>query len=303
MTGAMDPSIVTVGLHMGSVSDGLGGLVDTMGQVTSRLLQIQRLVLMAGPLIIQSMWIHDVEMRVWLARVGIIYGILGAMMFAVMPEQMYFGLGLSPLRGIFQLFHSEERFMDCNESLGEKQVALPPLRGLRLDTLDRARVKLRCHCSDRYVCLSPQGWAVTGGESRAVTLQLQQATLRDEAVPDTYTFRIADPNTEFDGQFLSFRAVNQIRAGGWLGAWVGAEAACPYKLVQDSATLEDAVKLLCAWGTEAPPTQRYCTGFYLAEKLSFGQPHVGHSADRDAAIFEVLLQQGEFEGVSYRVLS
>ncbi|CAE8625211.1 unnamed protein product, partial [Polarella glacialis] len=82
--------------------------------------------------------------------------------------------------------------------------------------------------------------------------------------------------------------VNHLRFGGWLGAYREENRSCPYKVVRDSSCPPGTFKLLCAWTSILPPAQKSCAGFYVAEQLCGGQLYIGHGADRDAAILELV---------------
>lgn len=282
-----DPAVVTVGLSMGSIQDGMGNLMITFNEVMSRLLQIARLTILAGPLIIFSFYIHSVDLCSWFLRLGVVYGVTGLMGFIVMPEQMYTGLGLGALRWVFEFVYPEIAFRHNGTIEASERGPVPALSCMRLGGLDHLNVRMRWHGTSRYLHITHEGWASTSDQNLAVTLVMQQVTRNGKQVPDTYTFRIDHPTSQWHQAYLSFQAINHLHFGGWLMACRDIGKACPYKVVQDTACPGGACKLLCAWSSAPPPTHRYCTGFYIAESGSQG--YVAHCPDWDAAMLELVV--------------
>lgn len=288
MHGANDPATITLGLSMGSIQDVMGGLMNTSKEVLVRTLQMTRLVIVAGPIIVQCFFIHSVDFRTWLLRLTAVYIILGILCFIAVPEQLYTGLGLGALRWLFELaypemVHGKVASLDSTE----RSPAL--LAGQKVGELSGIQARLRWHGTNRYLCLTKDGWATAGVESSAVTMLLQHVLNKGKKLPDTYTFRISDQSSPWHHTWLSFQAVNQMRFGGWLAAYRNVADACPYKVIQDSSCPPGACKLLCAWPGVPPPSQRFCTGFYVAEQISGGVPYIGHAPDRDASLLELVI--------------
>jgi len=259
-----------------------------MNEFMSRALNLTRLVFVAAPLIIQSLYIHSVDFGAWLAKLIAIYSVMGAIAFFAIPDQLYLGMGLGPFRWIFERFYPEI-INSCSHSAGSEFGPKLLLGGLKVNELAGARCRIRWHGTGRYLCIDHDGWGVTGDENFAATVLLQHVFIKDKKVPDTYTFRITDPSTDYHHNWLSFQAINHLRFGGWLGAYRDQKAACPYKVIQDSSCPPGACKLLCAMTNMPPPSQRYCTGFYLSEQLSGSRAYIGHAPDRHAALLEFIV--------------
>jgi len=288
MERSSDPAHIRLGINLGSSDDGVSAakLLTTLNEVISRSLNLIRLAAVAAPILVQCFYIHSVDFISWLFRLLFIYAILGVVCFLAVPDQMYNGLGLGAFRSLFERFYPE--IAQSNGSLTDtsEKVVAASVGGQRTDQLGGAKVRIRWHGSSRFLCLSHDGWAVTGGETYATTFLLQYAHHKEKKIPDTYLFRIHEPMSDFHLQWLSFKPVNHLRFGGWLGAYADNRRACPYKLVRDSVCAPDCCKLLCAWTAMLPPAQKSCAGFYLAEQLSGGQLYIGHASDRDAAMLE-----------------
>merc|ERR1712218_97846 len=156
--------------------------------------------------------------------------------------------------------------------------------------LDEARVRLRERSSSRLFGLSRDGWGAMRDDSAAVTLTLEQFQADGVNVPDTYLLRVSEPTSSWDGAYLSFTGVSHFRTGGWCAAYKHLCDASPYKVVVDSSCPAGTCKLLCAWPGLSPVTQRYCTGYFLAQQAYGNQWFVGHAPDCDAAFFELAPQ-------------
>mmetsp|Transcript_22100 Transcript_22100/g.61939 ORF Transcript_22100/g.61939 Transcript_22100/m.61939 type:complete len:291 (+) Transcript_22100:89-961(+) len=284
-----DPAQFRVGINIGSSEDGVLStrLLQTMNDVMTRVLNLTRLAFVAAPIVVQCFYIHTVDLGSWIARLLVIYALVGGVCFMALPEQMYSGLSLSAFRWVFEWFYPEA-IHTWSQANGDSPAGL--LSGVvKPNDLAGVRCRLRWHGTSRYLCIDQDGWAVTGDENFAATLLLQHVFVKEKKVPDTYTFRIMDPTVDWHHCWLAFSAINHLRFGGWLGAYRDQRSACPYKVVQDSACPPGTCKLLCAWTNMPPPSQRYCTGFYLSEQFSGRRQYIGHAPDRDAALMELLI--------------
>ncbi|CAK9115957.1 unnamed protein product [Durusdinium trenchii] len=300
-----DPAHFRVGVNLCAVKDGVSTskMMTTLNELMARSLNLMRLSLVAAPALVQCFYIHSVGLMSWLCRLLLVYMLMGSICFIAMPEQLYNGMGMGMFRWAFEIFYPEtwhcfNRFGMCpwkseiarsNGSLqesAEKDVVC--VGKCRINRLGAKRAKLRWHGCDRYLCLTHDGWAVTGDEKHAAVVELHQVYWRDMLVPDTYTFRVIDATSDFHQHWLSFKPVNHLRYGGWLAAYEDEKRACPYKVVVDTSCPPDACKLLCAWTNMLPPSQRSCTGFYVTEQICGKQLFVGHGADRDSAILDLV---------------
>lgn len=264
-------------------------LVGTFNELLTRSLSLMRLMVPVGMVCLQSMYIHSVDLSVWLARLAALGGLTVLVAFALVPEQLYNGLALRHLRWVFEMVYPEA--VHWNGSAADSAENGPTALGCSRSPADLggARARLRWHGSNRYLCLTEQGWGVPGDECFATTFFLEQVVDREKKVPDTYTFRVQAETSEWHHAWLSFQALNHLRFGGWLGAYRDASKACPYKIVRDTSCPQGACKLLCGWDQLPPPSQHFCTGFYLSEQLYGSKTFVGHAPDRNAALFEMVL--------------
>jgi len=286
-----DPAHIRLGINLGSAEDGISTarLMTTLNEVLSRALNLIRLLVIAAPIVVQCFFIHTVDFGSWLARLLTVYALLGSICFIAVPEQLYNGMGLGAFKWIFEKFYPEIALSNGSLADPAEQGPVSLLAGRKVNELQGVRARLRWHGTSRYLCVTRDGWIVTGDESFGATLTLQQAFVKEKKVPDTYSFCIADPAMSWNQCWLSFKPINHLRFGGWLGAFRDAQRACPYKVIQDSSCPPGAFKLLCAETKLPPPTQRSCTGFYVAEQLCGSQLFVGHAPDRDAALLEFVL--------------
>lgn len=288
-----DPAHLRVGINLGSLEEEAvaAKLAVTFHELLSRLLNLARVGIVAAPILVQSCYLNDVDFGPWLFRLLSIYAIGGVAAALVAPEQAFNGLALRKMRWLFQLLHPEA--VTWNGSLADAQDAQPSLlQGETLKELGGAVVRLRWHGTHKYLCLTDDGWAAAGEEASAATLLMQRLAIKGEQIPDTYTFCVSDAGARWDKAFLSFSPVNQLRLGGWMGAFFDIREACPYKLVRDSSCPIGAVKLLCAWPLRLQENYggrgRRSPGFYVAEQRSGGHLFVGHGPDVDAALLEVI---------------
>lgn len=286
-----DPTHIRLGINLGSSEDATNTakLMTTLHEVLSRTLNLVRLAVIVSPILVQCLYIHSVDLASWLMRLVTVYALIGGVCFMAVPEQLYNGMGLAGLRWVFERFYPEIAL--CNGSLAdaaEKQQA-SLLGGLKVNELGNARARIRWHGTSRYLCITEDGWAVTGDEGFAATLVLSQYVAKDKKVADTYTFRVTDPGSEWHSCSLAFQAINHLRNGGWMGVYRDSAKACPYKVIQDTACPAGTFKLLCANTNMPPPTQRFCTGFYVAEQICGGSLYVGHAQDREAALLELVM--------------
>lgn len=288
MERSKDPAHVRVGVSMGSPEDveASARLVATFHELLARSLNIARVGVLASPVLVQCCFLHQVDFVSWLLRLVTVYALIGGAWFLVLPEQLYLGMGLGRFRWLFERFHQGAAFPGAERSLQSSICGRPAgeLHGLR--------VKLRWHSTGRYLCIDAGGWAVAGDEATAAVLLLSRCMSKEKRVPDTYTFRLCGPEaSQWHEAWLSFRPVNHLAYGGWLGAFKDPDRACPYKLLQDSSCPSGAFKLLCAWSGIPPPAQRSVTGLYLAEQQFRGQGFVGHAPDSSAALLEAVLAE------------
>lgn len=291
MQRSVDPALIRLGIEVGSVEDvaSAAKVVATLNEVLARLLNLVRLAIVAGPILLQSCFIHTVSLGTWLARLSSLYVLVGVVGMLLAPEQAYNGLALRTFRWVFELIYPTA---GCwNGSPAPEPLESAPstlLRSTDPGDLSGALVRLRWHGTNKYLCLTNEGWAVTGEEGLSARLQLQQVFVKGEKVPDTYTLRVSDCALKWDQAWLSFQPINHLRFGGWLGAFRDESDACPYKILRDSACPPGTCKLLSAWPRMPSVTQRFCTGFYVAEQLCGGELYIGHAPDRDAALLELV---------------
>ncbi|CAL1129049.1 unnamed protein product [Cladocopium goreaui] len=287
-----DPAHFRVGVNLpSSVEDGISTtkMMTTVNEVMARSLNLMRLGLVAAPALVQCFYIHSVGLISWLFRLLLIYVLMGSICFIAVPDQLYNGMGMGMFRWAFEIFYPEiARSNGSLQEPAEKSIAC--IAGCRINNLRMKRVKLRWHGSERYLCLSQDGWAVTGDEKHAVSIEMHQVYWRDVMVPDTYTLRVMDATSDFHQHWLSFKPVNHLRFGGWLAAYSHESKASPYKVIVDTSCPPESCKLLCAWTDMLPPSQRSCAGFYIAEQICGNHLYVGHSADRDSAILDMVFE-------------
>mmetsp|Transcript_81489 Transcript_81489/g.263989 ORF Transcript_81489/g.263989 Transcript_81489/m.263989 type:complete len:297 (+) Transcript_81489:62-952(+) len=288
MEASRDPALMRIGIHLGSMEDvnSASKLVMTLHEILARTLNLMRLAIVAGPVLIQSCYIHTVGFSSWFLRLLAIYALAGGIGFLAAPEQAYSAMALKQFRRLFELFYPDL----CSRSPVDREDACPSLllQGCGANQLSGKLVQLRLQGTNRYLSLTQDGWAVFSDHTFAVTFLLQHMLAKGDKVPDTYTFCVKDPALEWDGAHLSATPVNQLRMGGWLGAFRDMAMACPYKIVQDSSCAPGACKLLSACPHLPRPMQRFSTGFYMAEQLCGGWKYVGFAQDKDAAMVEIV---------------
>lgn len=296
-----DPSLMRVGVSLGGGEGGVGmsDMMSAVNEFMSRMLNIARLMVVIGPVVHQSCYMHSVDFTTWLARLGGIVSCVGVIALFLMPEQVFNGMALKHWRWLFRLAYPEAAAWSGDVLAGG---AAAPSAAEERAVLQRAgagelaglRVRVRWHGSGKHLGLSKDGYAATVDSSFAVAIRLESvASKGEDTLPDTYKLRIDEPGSRCHGSWLSFSPMNQLRLGGWLGTYGSAQGASPYKVVVDSSCPPGTCKLLCAWPQISPITQRYCTGFYVAEQLHGGRAFVGHAPDVDAAILELLPAGGE----------
>lgn len=289
MVPAGDPALMRVGMELpADASQSAARVAELLNELLARGLNLGRLMIVIGPILLQSLWIHEVEFGSWLFRLLTIYGVVGGLSILLVPRQAYSGMALKELAWMFAWLYPDEEDWVSKDKPDEAALSL--LQGLSdMKGLSGTLVQLRLHGTAKCLCVTSKGWVTTGDRSLATVLQLQPVFAKGDRVPDTYTLKVSDTNSDLDQAWLSFQPVNQLRFGGWLQAVSQSQRACPYKVIRDSSCPPGACKLLSAW-TEVPPVgQHYCTGFYLAEQLYFGRPYIGHGPDRDAAILELVV--------------
>jgi len=288
-----DPAQIRAGINLASLDDEAkaGKVAETLNDVLARVLNLVRIVVVAAPVVVQSLFMHSesVDLLSWLLRLA---------SALVAPEQAFNGMALRELRWVFQWLYPEASLWNGSPA-PEQQADSPSLlagSGATLEDLSDVRVRLRWHGSDRYLCLDADGWAAPGGENFAATLLLQPVMVKGEHVPDTYTLKVFDEGGRWGECWLACTPVNHLRFGGWLRSFRDVADACPFKLLQDSSCAVGACKVLSAYQT--PPQQEAfglgkgcaCAGFYLAEQRHGGRLYVGQSPDVDASFFELVLQ-------------
>mmetsp|Transcript_23002 Transcript_23002/g.64653 ORF Transcript_23002/g.64653 Transcript_23002/m.64653 type:complete len:293 (+) Transcript_23002:108-986(+) len=288
MERSSDPALMRVGVCVGSPEDAAASqrLLTTFHEVLARMLNLTRLAVLTLPLLAQTFYLHSIDFSSWVLRLATVYVLIGVTCFVVVPEQLYNGMGLGSFRWLFEKFYPDIALANGTIAAAAERCAEERLGGHRVGELHGLRAKLRWHGTRRYLCITKDGWGVTGDEGFAATLLLQRVFSKDKQVPDTYQFRVCEPSAEWHQAWLSFQPVNHLRFGGWFGAFKDPDKACPYKILQDSSCPDGAFKLLCSWTGIPSPTQRHLTGFYIAEQLSGGHLYVGHASDKDAALLE-----------------
>lgn len=283
-------------LGNGEACVSLGDMMTAVNEFLAQMLNIGRLLVIMAPVLIHSCYIHSVGLGIWLFRLLLFLGCAGTVIVLVVPEQLFSGMALRHWRWVFEhLYPAAARWSGAvvPNALAEGAAPSLLLRSAASD-LHGALVRLREQGSGGKVLgLSHDGWASIGGEDGGVVLELQRAADAkpavggDRAAPETYLLRVRDQSSRWDGAWLSFSAVTQLRTGGWCGAYREALSACPYKLIVDSGCPPGTCKLLSAWPELAPVTQRHCTGFYLAQQLCGSKSFLGHAPDGDAALMEL----------------
>lgn len=285
-----DPAHVRVGINMGC-ADGISIAkhMATLSEVLAKVLNMSRVFIVTAPIIVQCFFIQRVHIGTWLLRLVTLYALIGGITFIAVPQQLYNGLGLAGFRWFFEMFYPD--IARCNGSLTDSAElgGTPLLGGRKVNELGGTRARLRWHGTNpnRFLCITHDGWAVAGDEKVATTYSFHYVFSKEKRVPDTYTLKVAEPDFLWHQAYLSFKPINHLRFGGWLGAYRDQQKASPYKVVQDSSCPPGTFKLICAWTSIAPPAQRYCSGLYVAEQLCGNQLYVGHACDRDAALFEL----------------
>lgn len=287
---------VRVGVSLGAGEHGItmADVMSGLNEFMARLLNIMRLMIIVLPIVHQSWYIHSVDFGTWLVRLCGLTAFAVIVIFIFAPEQLFNGMGLRHWREAFERIYPEAKnWTGGILAMGkmEERSSLSPLwvGPKSANHLDGARVRLKMQGTEKYVGLTPDGWAVSCDESFAAMVTLHEVAAKSgEADPDTYKLQVDDPLAKWDGAWLSFSTMNQLRLGGWFGAYRGEHNAGPYKLVIDSSCPPGSCKMLSAWPHLSPVCLRYCTGFYLAEQLFGTNTFIGHAPDRDAALFQLI---------------
>jgi len=288
-----DPAFMRVGIHVGSAEDGEMAvrLVSVLRELAARSLDLLRVGIVAAPILHQSIYLHEVSFCLWFFRVLVIYALLGTVTILFIPEQVYKGVGLNIFQDIFERFTSDAKaWAQESGTVADTNLVLARVG---LGDLEDINARLRWQGTEDYVCLDRQGWAVPGPEDMAITVLLQKVQVTgekeaDDKLPDTYVLCINDESSRFHQMWLSFRAINQLRFGGWLGAFNNMYKACPYKVIQDTSCPTGSCKLMCSWPCILSATQNTCNGFYVAKQLYGKKTFIGHAPDNDAALLEMV---------------
>jgi len=293
MEKAPDSSVLRVGINLGAADHGvsMSKMMETLNEFISRMMNLIRLTIVIAPIVHQSIYLHTVDFGTWLVRLTGIMSCVGVVVVLMAPEQAYNGMALRHLRPLFEMLYPEA-IKSWNGSPQPEPAETGPsslLQGLDAGELSGMRVHLRVHGTQKYIGVNGNGWAVPGEEDAAAVFVLAEVFAKGDKVPDTYTVQVDCAASRWDQCSMSFQAVNHLRFGGWFGAFRGKGQACPYKVIRDSDCPPGACKLLAAWPNISPLTQRYCTGFYLAEQLYGQQVFIGHAPDRDAALLELVM--------------
>eukprot|EP00443_Scrippsiella_acuminata_P022974 CAMPEP_0115239074 /NCGR_PEP_ID=MMETSP0270-20121206/37210_1 /TAXON_ID=71861 /ORGANISM="Scrippsiella trochoidea, Strain CCMP3099" /LENGTH=415 /DNA_ID=CAMNT_0002654019 /DNA_START=57 /DNA_END=1302 /DNA_ORIENTATION=- len=248
----VDPAQVRVGVSLGAGDGGvtMAMMMSVMNELMTRMLNISRLLIIVAALVHQSCYMHSVNFFLWLFRLGAIGGCVAVASVLIAPEQLFQGMALGRWRWAFELLYPEAANWSGGSIMadGKAEEAGGPtsLRRRSLaGELDGARVRLRWQGTGKLLGLTREGWAAAGDEAFATTLLFEHIVAKGgEKVPDTYKLRVDDPSARWDGYWLSFSAMNQLRTGGWLGCYQDVDTAVP---VQGSYR-----QLLPAWHVQAP---------------------------------------------------
>jgi len=296
MPTSKDPAQIRVGINLASLEDEAQAakVASTLNEVLARALNLVRLVIVASPVVLQSMYIHSVDLGSWLLRLASIYALVGVVCGLVAPEQAFNGMALRELRWIFEWMYPEAASWNGSPALeSERAKVVSLLSGPSGAELAGLRARLRWHGTDKYLCLDSDGWAAPGDENFAAVISLHQLMVKGERVADTYTLQVHHDGGRWGDCWLACTPVNHLRIGGWLRAFQDGCDSCPYKLIRDSSCPVGTCKLLSAW--PAPPQQAAFgsvsngAGFYLAQQRHGGRVYVGHCTDADASLFELVL--------------
>jgi len=277
-------------MHLGSKEGEAGAaqVVATLNELLARMLNILRLVVVGGPVVFQSCYMHHVDFQSWILRLVAIYSLVAVMCVLAAPEQAYNGMACGQFRWVFEWLYPDARHWNGSVAADAVEAQSSLLTGSRGKELSGSVVQLRWHGTNKYLSLTHDGWAVTAEKEFAVPVRLEQVVAKGEKVPDTFTLRV-ESSSSWHQAWLSFQPVNQLRCGGWLGCYKDASSACPYKLVQDSSCPPGACKLLSAWPRLPTLSERPCTGFYVGEQMCGSRIFVGHAPDKDAALLEPVI--------------
>lgn len=300
MINTRDPAQIRVGINLASLDDEAKAakVAATLNEVLARSLNLFRLVIVAAPVVIQSCYIHSVDLQSWVLRLISIYALTGVVVALVAPEQAFNGMALREMRWFFERMYPEAAHWNGSPAPeaadGRRSVSL--LRIGEAASVSGVLARVRWHGTDKYLCLDVDGWAAPGDENFAVVVILQQVVIKGESIPDTYLLRVRDDSGRWGESWLGCTPVNQLRLGGWLRACSDESKACPLKLLQDSSCPAGSCKLLTAWPTP-PQHDKFghggvpSSGFYLAEQRHSGRLYVGQGVDADASLFELVLAE------------
>lgn len=297
-----DAAMVRMGINLGSPEEEAKAarLAVTMNETMVRFLNLLRLVIVGLPVVLQSCWIHSVDLTSWFLRLFVLYAVVGIIGMLVAPEQAFYAMGLKEFRWAFERLYPEAKHWNGNPNAADTDPdpnAKLMLEGpSAINNLGRKELRVRWHGSDNFMGLDKDGWVVQ--DSSAAALQILMRPLMDnkgERVPDTYTLQVRSRDGKWDGCWLSCTPVNHLRFGGWLRAYQAEKDACPFKLIQDSACHLGTCKMLSAYAT--PPQQtpllgkdpgHIPAGFYLVQQRHAGRVYVGQAPDAEADFFEFL---------------
>lgn len=293
--------MMRVGVNLGSAEEEekAAKVAVTMHETMVRTLNLARLVILGSPVVVQSCFIHSVDLPSWLFRLFAIYAVVGVVGTLVAPEQAFYALGLKELRWAFLRLYPEAASWNgnhlpdgdaCSKSLLGGDDALGELAG--------ANVLVKWTGNEKFLMLDSQGWATPGPKSLATVVTLQPVYIKGQQLADTYTLQLRSKSSKWGDHWLACTPVNHLRVGGWLRAFRTHQEACPFKLVQDSSCPMGTCKMLSTWPT--PPQQEPIftlakdggcmpAGFYLVDQFHGGRSYVGQAPDVEASHFELIL--------------
>ncbi|CAE7266354.1 unnamed protein product [Symbiodinium natans] len=301
MRPSKDPATMRVGVNLGSAEEEekAAKVAVTMHETMVRTLNLVRLVILGSPVVVQSIFIHSVDLPSWLMRLFAIYAVVGVVGALVAPEQAFYAFGLKEFRWAFLRLYPEAASWNGNHLPDSDACISKSLLGGAdvLGELAGVSVRLKWSTVDKFLTLDSAGWAVPGPETLAADLTLQPVYIKGQQLPDTYTLQLRIPSSKWDDHWLACTPVSHLRVGGWLRAYRSQQDASTFKLIQDSSCPVGTCKILSTWST--PPQQEpiFTTkdggcmpaGFYLVDQCHGGRSYVGQAPDAEASHFELIL--------------
>eukprot|EP00438_Fugacium_kawagutii_P030873 Skav213464 [mRNA] locus=scaffold3211:86456:91925:- [translate_table: standard] len=102
-----DTAIMRMGINLGSPEEEAKAarMAVTMNETMVRFLNLLRVVIVGSPVVLQSCWIHSVDLTSWFIRLFALYAVVGLIGLLVAPEQAFYAMGLKEFRWVFERVH------------------------------------------------------------------------------------------------------------------------------------------------------------------------------------------------------